>query len=202
MGLIVRIMLISIVVFQGAVAQNDSITFPRWELGGGFRFSVDTRPYSTWWGASEHRSYIWALQPEVAFFVTRRIEIAVHVSYQGIHEETDDQPGRYHDSVMDYFVSRELSVAIGPGYNVPLSGWACSFVRLKSGLSWTETEDQYLESSAPKWITPRIVFPIIQCGLRFFLSPGGAVVVQLQYARVASEGQTKLTYGLGYSVFL
>jgi hypothetical protein len=196
------LIILSMAFVQASTAQEATLDGPRWEFAGTLHFSMNDQPESSWLGKSEHRTYNWALQPEVGFFLHEQVELGVNIRFHQVREEGAYLRTSYSKGSTDYTVSSDLTVAMGVGYNARLSSWVWPFVFWKAGLSWKYNSFREGCIVSEMWSTPRVVFPIIQGGIKCFISRSVAVVMQGQYEHTSSEDQSKFAYGIGFAVYI
>jgi hypothetical protein len=183
-------------------AQSDSLYRPRWELSGSFFYSSSTESSVPRIQAKINRTYTWALEPGIAWFVNQYTDIGLDLRYKRIRQETTyDAEIEGGETFVDY--SNYLLAAIGFGNNLPLSRSVWIYLNLKVGISWThEGGDAGYGYHYSYWAPPRIIFPIVQGGLKYFLVSQCAVVLQLQYDQITVDPHSDFSVGIGLAVYL
>ena len=202
--------LIADVVFgiaSDALAQQDSITVPHFDLKGTLQYSANSVPGSSVY-RGETRGYTWALQPGFGVFVAGLLQVDTEIRFQRTTTEVDYPGNQWEARRTTRATSDEISLAVGPCYNLPMSSRAWAFVSVKIGLLWRGT----LQETSYSWGTPHdegtnwaprdIVFPLLQAGIKLYVAPQSFLMLDIQYDRLSELERRTTTIGIGLGVVL
>ena len=194
---------ITLLLIQAGIAEEDSLKYRHhWEVSGQLFYSSTVQSNQPGYQTIDIRTYTWALQPGIAWFVDDHIQFGLDIRYQLTRREVEWPFDHETYSWSSVSYSGNLMVAIGPGYNLPIGPSIWAFVNLKMGLVWIHEGGSTPDvPDYSYWSQSKIVFPIIQGGLKYFVVRQCAAVIQLQYDRISYDPQSTFSVGVGLAVY-
>ncbi len=183
-------------------AQSDSLHWPLWELSGSFFYSSSTQASLPMFMGNTSRTRTWAIEPGITWFADQYSGIGLDFRYEQFRRETEYDTDAESGAIWSDY-SGTLQVAIGLDNNLPLLRSVWVYANLKVGVTWEHAGGNNAYGSPYSfWSSPKIVFPIFQGGLKYFLFSRCATVLQLQYNRMTSDSHSDFSVGIGLAVYL
>jgi len=181
----------------------------RFEVGGSIRYSYSS---SVIYGGTG-RSHFASLQPSVGLFVTPELLMTLSPSASFTFQKQDGSVIWFDGIAFPSpgFENETYSLGFSPGavYHFLIDDKIIPYVGLSSNLSWRRNINRIAISNTPtKWSKPTIAAPILDAGIKVFVSNDWALLVGFIYSRtLQSFGDNNIrantfAVGSGFSILL